>query len=65
MGSVQPYMFMGSDSGNMQLAGMKDGVLIGPGNFTSSVADEHVEVAKIIAAAKIYAASVLKLCGVA
>jgi len=65
IGGVQPYMFMGSDSGNMQLAGMRDGVLIGPGNFTSSVPDEHVEVDKLIAAAKIYAASVLKLCGIA
>lgn len=64
IGAVQPYMFMGSDSGNMQIAGMRDGVLIGPGNFTSSVPDEHVEVEKLIAAARIYAASALKLCGV-
>lgn len=62
VGSIPPYMFMTSDSGHMQSAGMADGVLIGPGNFTSSVPDEHVEVDKLVAAARIYAASALKVC---
>jgi acetylornithine deacetylase/succinyl-diaminopimelate desuccinylase-like protein len=53
---------MTSDSGHMQSAGMADGVLIGPGNFTSSVPDEHVEVDKLVTAARIYAASALKVC---
>lgn len=64
VGGIQPYMFMASDSGHMQVAGMADGCLIGPGNFTSSVIDEHVEVDKLIAAAKIYAATALRICGV-
>jgi acetylornithine deacetylase/succinyl-diaminopimelate desuccinylase-like protein len=56
-------MFMSSDSGHMQAAGMNDGALIGPGSFTSSVVDEHVEVSKLVASAKIYAATALKVCG--
>lgn len=63
LGAIQPYMFMASDSGHMQGAGMKDGVLIGPGKFTSSIPDEHVEVSKLIAAARIYAAAALRICG--
>src|SRR5262249_28370273 len=46
VGGVQPFMFMASDSGFMSAAGMKDGVLLGPGRFTSSLPDEHVEVEK-------------------
>jgi len=65
VGAIQPYMFMASDSGHMQAAGMKDGVLVGPGKFTSSVPDEHVEVSKLVAAAKLYAATALRVCGVA
>lgn len=65
VGAVQPYMFMSSDSGHMQAAGMNDGALIGPGSFTSSVVDEHVEVSKLVASAKIYAATALKVCGYA
>jgi len=63
VGPIQPYMFMGSDSGHLQRAGMKDGVLLGPGAFASSVPDEHVEVDKLIAAARIYAATALRVCG--
>jgi acetylornithine deacetylase len=63
VGAVQPYMFMASDSGHMQAAGIMDGALIGPGRFTSSVADEHVEISKLVEAAKIFAASALRICG--
>jgi acetylornithine deacetylase len=63
VGGIRPYMFMASDSGHMQAAGMRDGVLLGPGQFTSSVPDEHVEADKVIAAAKIYAATALRVCG--
>jgi acetylornithine deacetylase/succinyl-diaminopimelate desuccinylase-like protein len=56
-------MFMASDSGHMQAAGIIDGALIGPGRFTSSVADEHVEISKLVDAAKIFAASALRICG--
>jgi acetylornithine deacetylase len=63
VGAIQPFMFMASDSGHMQAAGIADGALIGPGRFTSSVADEHVEVSKLIDAAKIFAASALNICG--
>jgi len=63
IGAIQPYMFMASDSGHMQAAGISDGALIGPGRFTSSVADEYVEVSKIAAAAKIFAATALRICG--
>ena len=62
VGPIQPYMFMASDSGHMQAAGMNDGALIGPGAFTSSVVDEHVEVTKLVAAAKIFAAAALRIC---
>jgi len=63
VGPIQPYMFMTSDSGHMQSAGMADGVLLGPGNFTSSVPNEHVEVDKLVTAAKIYAVAALRICG--
>lgn len=63
VGGIQPFMFMGSDSGTMQAAGMKDGVMMGPGEFTSSMPDEHVDVDKLVAAAKIYAVTALKVCG--
>lgn len=63
VGPIQPYMFMASDSGHMQAVGMNDGALIGPGAFTSSVVDEHVEVPKLVAAAKIFAAAALRICG--
>jgi len=53
---------MASDSGHMQAVGMNDGALIGPGNFTSSVVDEHVEVDKLVAASKIFAAAALRIC---
>ncbi len=62
VGPIQPYMFMASDSGHMQAVGMNDGALIGPGNFTSSVVDEHVEVDKLVAAARIFAAAALRIC---
>ncbi|MGH9140639.1 MAG: M20 family metallopeptidase [Vicinamibacterales bacterium] len=65
VGPIQPYMFMASDSGHMQAVGMNDGALIGPGAFTSSVVDEHVEVDKLVAAAKIFAAAALRVCEVA
>jgi acetylornithine deacetylase len=63
VGAIQPYMFMASDSGHMQAAGMADGALIGPGRFTSSVADEYVEVSKLVTGAKIFAAAALRICG--
>jgi acetylornithine deacetylase len=63
VGAIQPYMFMASDSGHMQTAGIKDGALLGPGPFTSSVPDEHVEVEKLVSSAKIFAASILNICG--
>lgn len=63
VGAIQPFMFMASDSGRMQEAGMKDGVLMGPGAFTSSMQDEYVEVQRVIAAARIYAVTALELCG--
>lgn len=62
VGPIQPYMFMASDSGHMQAVGMNDGALIGPGAFTSSVVDEHVEVTKLVAAAQIFAAAALRIC---
>jgi acetylornithine deacetylase len=63
VGPIQPYMFMASDSGHMQGAGIADGALIGPGRFTSSVPDEYVEVDKLVASAKIFAATALRVCG--
>jgi acetylornithine deacetylase/succinyl-diaminopimelate desuccinylase-like protein len=63
LGAIAPYMFMTSDSGHMQSAGMTDGVLLGPGNFTSSVPDEHVEVDKLVAATGVYALTALGVCG--
>ena len=63
VGGIQPYKFMASDSGHMQVAGMKDGVMLGPGKLTSSIPDEYVEVGKIVDAAKIYAATALRICG--
>lgn len=63
IGGIQPYMFMASDSGHMQAGGMEDGVLIGPGKFTSSIADEHVEVEKLIDSARIYIGAALNVCG--
>lgn len=63
VGAIEPYMFRGSDAGIMQAAGMRDGVVMGPGKFSSSVPDEHVEVEKLVSASKIYAAAALKLCG--
>ena len=63
VGGIQPYLYIGSDAGFMQAAGMRDGVVIGPGSLTASVADEHVEVEKLVAASKIYAAAALELCG--
>ncbi len=63
VGPLPPFVLMGSDSGQMQSAGMSHGALIGPGKFSSSLADEYVEVDKIIAAAKIYAATALRTCG--
>jgi acetylornithine deacetylase len=62
VGPIQPYMFMASDSGHMQAVGMNDGALIGPGAFTSSVVDEHVEVEKLVVASKIFAAAALRVC---
>jgi acetylornithine deacetylase len=62
VGPIAPYMFMTSDSGHMQNAGMTDGVLLGPGNFTSSVPDEHVQVDTLIAATGIYAVSAVRIC---
>lgn len=63
VGPLPPFVLMGSDSGQMQSAGMAHGALIGPGKFSSSLADEYVEVDKIVAAAKIYAATALRTCG--
>jgi acetylornithine deacetylase len=62
-GPVPPFVLMGSDSGQMQRAGMAHGALIGPGKFSSSLADEYVDIEKIITAARIYAATALRICG--
>src|SRR5207244_12520583 len=53
VGALEPYMFIASDAGTMQAAGMRDGVLMGPGSFTSATADEYVEVAKQIGRAHV------------
>jgi acetylornithine deacetylase/succinyl-diaminopimelate desuccinylase-like protein len=63
VGPIPPFQLMGSDSGQMQSAGMLHGALIGPGKFSSSLADEYVEVEKIVAATRIYAATALRICG--
>jgi len=65
VGALEPYMFIASDAGIMQATGMRDGVLMGPGRFTSATADEYVEVEKLILAAKVYALMALDVCGVA
>ncbi|HLW58563.1 MAG TPA: M20/M25/M40 family metallo-hydrolase [bacterium] len=63
LGPIEPYMFTGTDAGFMQEAGIRDGVVMGPGRFTSSLPDEYVEVDKLVCAAKIYAAAIIDLCG--
>jgi acetylornithine deacetylase len=63
VGPIPPFLLMGSDSGQMQSAGMSHGALIGPGKFSSSLADEYVEVAKILSATRIFAATALRICG--
>jgi acetylornithine deacetylase len=63
VGPLPPFVLMGSDSGQMQSAGMLHGALIGPGKFSSSLADEYVDVANIVSAARIYAATALRICG--
>jgi len=65
VGPILPFVLMGSDSGQMQSAGMSHGALIGPGKFSSSLADEYVDVANIVSATKIYAATALRVCGYA
>jgi acetylornithine deacetylase len=54
VGALQPMKFMGADSGQIQEAGIP-GVMFGVGTFTSSVADEYVELSKVIDLTKIYA----------
>jgi len=63
VGPIPPFVLMGSDSGQMQGAGMAHGALIGPGKFSSSLADEYVDVDKIVSAAGIFAATALRTCG--
>ena len=63
VGPLPPFVLMGSDSGQLQTAGMSHGALIGPGKFSSSLADEYVEVSKIVAATRIFAATALRTCG--
>jgi acetylornithine deacetylase len=54
VGALQPTKFMGSDAGCLQAAGIR-GAVCGVGRFTSSVADEHVELSKMVDLAKAYA----------
>lgn len=63
VGGVKPFKCMGSDASHLGAAGMS-GILLGPGSIVVSVPDEHVEVSKLINAAKIYSLIMLEVCGV-
>ena len=64
VGDVAPYKFYGTDAAHLATAGMT-GVVYGPGGAFNTMPDERVLLADVIAAAKVYALSALRTCGVA
>lgn len=62
IGDIAPFKFYGTDAAHLAEIGNMPGVVCGPGGEFNSMPDERVEVAEMVAAAKIYAASVVDVC---
>lgn len=62
-GDVAPYRIFGTDAGHIvRHAPQTIGVVCGPGGKYNTMPDERVEIDELVAAAKIYALSVLDVC---
>lgn len=62
VGDIAPYKFYGTDAGHLAARGMI-GAVYGPGGKFNTMADERVEIADLVAAAKVYALLVAEICG--
>ena len=61
IGEVAPYKYYGTDGSHLRDAGMV-GVVCGPGGKYNTMPDERVEIADIVAAAKLYTLAALRTC---
>lgn len=65
VGDVAPYKFYGTDAGHLGGQGGMTGLVYGPGGKFNTMADERVELTDLVAAARVYALTILDTCGVA
>jgi acetylornithine deacetylase len=65
VGDVAPYKFYGTDAAHLAGQGGMTGVVYGPGGKYNTMADERVDVADLVAAARAYALTIVDTCGVA
>jgi acetylornithine deacetylase len=65
VGDVAPYKFYGTDGAHLASTGGMTGVVYGPGGKYNTMADERVEIADLVAAARVYALAIVDTCGVA
>lgn len=63
-GGVAPYKFYGTDAAHLANVGMT-GVVYGPGGAFNTMPDERVLLDDVVTAAKVYALTALRTCGVA
>ena len=61
VGAIGPYRFYGTDAGHLARAGMV-GVVYGPGGAFNTMADERVDVADILLAARAYVLAIVDTC---
>lgn len=62
LGDVAPYKYYGSDAAHLLQHGIR-GVVYGCGGKYNTMPDERVELADIQTAARVYALSILEVCG--
>lgn len=65
-GAIRPACFFNSDACHLQnFAGIREGVVCGPGGRYNTMPDERVDIEDFLLAVKLYASTITDLCGIA
>ena len=62
-GAVAPACFYVTDASHLQAAGIREGVVCGPGGRYNTMPDERVEIAEYLDAVKMYLLAIMEICG--
>jgi acetylornithine deacetylase len=62
IGPIEPYKFYGTDAAHLSRAGIP-GIVYGPGGKHTTSPNECMEVADLLTAARVYALTILEVCG--